>query len=139
VLRACKRLLRPGGGSGFFTIVEAPGLSSAARRRARAAGPRAVAMRSDHQRLLHAAGFDAITELDVTPAFAATAAAWLAETEPYAEALARLEPPGAFEQRQADRRSMLAAIHAGLLRRALLLARTDERSRRPRVDTTAPA
>jgi hypothetical protein len=37
---------------------------------------------------------------------------------------ARLEPPGAFEQRQADRRSMLVAIRAGLLRRALLLART---------------
>ena len=75
-------------------------------------------MRSDHQRLLGAAGFRDITELDVTPAFAATAAAWLAETEPHAEELARLEPPGAFEQRQADRRSMLAAIRAGLLRRA---------------------
>jgi hypothetical protein len=37
---------------------------------------------------------------------------------------ARLEPPGAFAQRQADRHSMLAAIRAGLLRRALLLART---------------
>jgi hypothetical protein len=81
-------------------------------------------MRSDHQRLLRAAGFSDITELDLTPAFAATAAAWLAETELYAEALARLEAAGAFEQRQADRRSMLAAIHAGLLRRALLLART---------------
>ena len=68
--------------------------------------------------------FHDITELDVTPAFAATAAAWLAETEPHAEELARLEPPGAFAQRQADRRSMLAAIGAGLLRRALLLART---------------
>jgi hypothetical protein len=80
-------------------------------------------MRSDHQRLLRAAGFHDITEIDVTSAFAATAA-WLAETEPHAEELARLEPPGAFEQRQADRRSMLAAIRAGLLRRALLLART---------------
>jgi hypothetical protein len=81
-------------------------------------------MRSDHQRLLHAAGFHDINEIDVTPAFAATAAAWLAETEPHAKELARLEPPGAFEQRQADRRSMLAAIRAGLLRRTLLLART---------------
>jgi hypothetical protein len=81
-------------------------------------------MRSGHQRLLRAAGFRDITELDVTPAFARTAAAWLAGTEPYAEELAGLEPPGAFEQRQADRRSMLAAIHAGLLRRALVLART---------------
>jgi hypothetical protein len=80
-------------------------------------------MRSDHQRLLHAAGFRDINELDVTHAFAVTAAAWLAETELYADELARLEPPGAFEQRQADRRSMLAAIRAGLLRRALLLAR----------------
>jgi hypothetical protein len=83
-----------------------------------------VAIRSDHQRLLAAAGFHDISELDVTAAFAATAAAWLAETEPHAEDLTQLEAPGAFEQRQADRRSMLAAIHAGLLRRALVLART---------------
>jgi hypothetical protein len=52
------------------------------------------------------------------------AAAWLAETELHTEELARLEPPGAFAQRQADRRRMLAAVHAGLLRRVLLLART---------------
>jgi hypothetical protein len=109
---------------GFYTIVESPGLLPAARRRARAAGPRAVAMRSHHHRLLAAAGFHDITETDVTPAFAATAAAWLAETEPHADELARLEPPGAFQQRQADRRSLLAAIHAGLLRRVLVLART---------------
>jgi hypothetical protein len=81
-------------------------------------------MRGDHQRLLRAAGFGDITELDVTAAFAAAAAAWLVETEPHAEELARLEPPGAFAQRQADRRRMLTAIRAGLLRRALLLART---------------
>ena len=81
-------------------------------------------MRSDHQRLLAAAGFDDIVELDVTAAFAATAAAWLAETEPHAEELARLEAPGAFEQRQADRRIMLDAINAGMLRRTLVLART---------------
>jgi hypothetical protein len=80
-------------------------------------------MRSDHRHLLRAAGFRDITELDVTPAFAATAAAWLAESEPHAAELARFEPPGAFEQRQADRRSMLAAINAGLLRRVLVLAR----------------
>ena len=96
-------------------------------------------MRSDHQRMLQAAGFHDITELDVTPAFAATAAAWLAETEPYTEELARLEPPGAFQQRQADRRRMLATIHAGLLRRVLLLARTEKGRRRRGSDATAPA
>jgi hypothetical protein len=108
---------------GFTTILEAPGLAPAARRRARAAGPRAVAMRSDHQRLLRAAGFDEVSEVDVTAAFRATAAAWLAYSEAHADQLARLEPPGAFAQRQADRRSMLGAIDAGLLRRALVLAR----------------
>jgi hypothetical protein len=108
---------------GFSTIFEAPGLSPAARRRARAAGPRAVAMRTNHQRLLGAGGFRDITELDVTPAFRATAAAWLAESEAHTTELALLEPPGAFAQRQADRRAMLAAIDAGLLRRSLLFAR----------------
>jgi hypothetical protein len=94
-------------------------------------------MRSDHRRLLGAAGFHDVTELDVTAAFAVTASAWLAETEPHTAELARLEPPGAFAQRQADRRRMLAAIHAGLLRRVLLLARTDEGPRRRGIDATA--
>jgi hypothetical protein len=82
-------------------------------------------MRSDHHRLLRAAGFLDVTETDVTPAFRATAAAWLAESETRADELARLQPPGAFEQRQAERRTMLAAIDAGLLRRAVLLARRE--------------
>jgi hypothetical protein len=109
----------------FTTIFETPGLSASARRRARAAGPRAVAMRSDHHRLLGSARFVDVTEFDVTPAFRATAAAWLAEFEAHADELARLEPSGAFGQRLADRRAMLAAIDAGLLRRALLLARRE--------------
>ena len=109
---------------GFTTIFESPGLPPAARRQARATGPRAVAMRSDHQRLLGSAGFGDVTELDVTPEFRATAAAWLAEAAAHAVELAQLEPPGAFEQRQAERRAMLAATDAGLLRRALIVART---------------
>jgi hypothetical protein len=80
-------------------------------------------MRSDHQRLLRAAGFGEVSEVDVTTEFRATAAAWLAHSEAHADQLARLEPPGAFAQRQADRRSMLDAIDGGLLRRALVLAR----------------
>jgi hypothetical protein len=108
---------------GLPTIFETPGLPPALRRRARAAGPRAVAMRSNHRRLLRSAGFVDIIELEVTPAFRHTAAAWLAESEAHADELARLEPPGAFAQRQADRRALVAAIDAGLLRRALLFAR----------------
>ena len=109
----------------FTTIFQTPGLSASARRRARGAGPRAVTMRSDHLRLLGSARFVDVTEFDVTPAFRATAAAWLAEFEAHADELARLEPPGAFGQRLADRRAMLAAIDGGLLRRVLLLARRE--------------
>jgi hypothetical protein len=108
---------------GFTSIFETPGLPPAARRRARTAGPRAVAMRSNHASLLRSAGFADVTELDVTPAFRDTAAAWLAESEAHADQLAELEPPGAFEQRLRDRRALLTAIDAGLLRRALFLAR----------------
>jgi len=82
-------------------------------------------MRSDHHRLLRSAGFTGVTEVDLTSAFRATAAAWLAHSEAHATELARLEPPGAFQQRQADRRAMLAAIDGGLLRRALVLARRE--------------
>jgi len=88
----------PGGRIGFSTIFETPGLPPAARRRARAAGPRAVAMRSDHHRLLGSAGFRDITELDVTAAFRATAAARLAHAEAHADELAPPEQPGAFQQ-----------------------------------------
>ena len=49
----------------------------------------------------------------------------LAGPKAHAGQLARLEPPGAFAQRQADRRSMLAAIDTGLLRRALAVARRE--------------
>jgi hypothetical protein len=82
-------------------------------------------MRSDHRRLLRSAGLVDVTEVDLTPAFRATAAAWLAESQAHATDLARLEPPGAFAQRQADRWAMLAAIDAGLQRRALVLARRE--------------
>jgi hypothetical protein len=80
-------------------------------------------MRSDHRRLLGSAGFGDISETDVTAEFRATAAAWLAEAAAHAQELARLEAPGAVAQRQADRRAVSAAIDAGLLRRALFLAR----------------
>jgi hypothetical protein len=75
-----------------------------------------------HARLSQAMERD-VAELDVTAAFRATAAAWLAESEAHAVELARLEPPGAFAQRQADRRAMLATIDAELLRHVLLVAR----------------
>jgi len=122
VLRALKRLLRPGGRIVFTTIYVTEGLGPAAHRRAIRAGPRAVVSRSGQARLLHSAGFTAIEERDLTPEFAVTGRAWLTEWRAHADVLAPLEPPGAFELRNREQRTQLAAVEDGLLRRGLFSA-----------------
>lgn len=106
----------------FTTIYVAPGLAPAANRRARRSGPRAVASRSDEERLLMSAGFVGVEHLDVTEAYAVTARAWLEESQAHAQELAAIDAPGAFDQRQHERRAQLAAIEEGLLRRGLFVA-----------------
>jgi hypothetical protein len=107
-----------------FTVIRvAPGLPPDARRRAHSSGPVAVATRSDYCRLLTTAGFVDIGEVDVTEAFLDTSARWLSEAEAHADELARLEPPGAFAQRQRDRRAQLEVAASGLLRRTLYSTR----------------
>jgi hypothetical protein len=122
VLRALRQLLRPGGRTAFTTITVAPGLDGRARRRAREAGPRAVASRSDHRQLLRAAGYVDIAEIDVTGAFIETMRRWIETREHWSEHLASLDVPGAFEERQRDQRAGLAATEQGLLRRTILSA-----------------
>ena len=90
---------------------------------------------SVHARKLEEAGFLSCTKgFDGrTPRteFALTARAWLTEWEAHADILAPLEAPGCFDQRQRERRTQLAAVDDGLLRRALfsasLIARTPKR------------
>ena len=106
----------------FLTIHLAPGLSAAHRARARASGPRAVDSRGEHGSMLRNAGFDVIVERDVTAAFLDTARAWLRESEAMADDLTGLEAAGGFDERQEDRRTMIAAIEDGLLRRSLFVA-----------------
>ncbi len=122
MLRALGKLMRPGGRIAFTTIHLAPDLPPASRRRARRAGPRAVASRASQARLLEAAGFGDVDELDITEAFIDTQRAWLDARARHRDELAALEPPGAFDQRQADHRAQLVATEAGLLRRAMLSA-----------------
>lgn len=59
----------------------------------------------------------------MTAAFLDTAHAWLRESTLHADELAALEPSGAFDERQTDRRRMIAAIEDGLLIRSLYAAR----------------
>jgi hypothetical protein len=122
VLRALKRLLRPGGRIAYTTIFVAPGLSAAQRRRAHRSGPRAVATRSDELQLLASAGFIDREMLDLTAEFAVTARAWLAQWEANADELCAVESPAVFEERQRERAAQLRAIDDGLLCRGLFSA-----------------
>ena len=67
MLRACKRLLRPGGGIAFYTIFIPPGLSESAYRRAMKLGPpRAGSRRREHEEPLPLAGFVKVSGTDLT-------------------------------------------------------------------------
>jgi hypothetical protein len=106
----------------FLMIHLSAGLCSADRARARASGPRAVDSRAEHDSMLRNAGFDVLVERDLTDAFLDTARAWLHESDDLADELTRLEPAGGFDERQEDRRAMIAAIENGLLRRSQFVA-----------------
>jgi hypothetical protein len=128
VLRASRRLLRPGGRTAFVTIHPAPGLPARLRRRAHRDGPVAVASHLTSRELLERAGFVHIDETDCTAEFATVAQAWVDQCNDHSDALAELQGAAEFEQRQSERRIQLQAVRDGLLRRSLLVAtRGDDR------------
>jgi hypothetical protein len=122
VLRACRRLLRPGGRTAFFTIHIPPGLSRAERRHAVMAGPPGVSTRHDHRTLLATAGFGNIEETDVTADFASTLHGWLEYASGREAELRRAMGDELFDARRSDRRIQSAAVDAGVLRRSLFIA-----------------
>lgn len=122
MLRALKRLLRPGGRIALTTIYVPSGLPPGARRRAYRSGPRAVASRAEQSRLLTSAGFVDVVEIDLTHEFAITGRAWVDQWDIHVDELIQLEGSAAFEERQRGRRVQLRAIEDGLLRRGLFSA-----------------
>ena len=128
MLRASRRLLRPGGRTAFFTIHPTPGLSPRLRRRAHHDGPVAVASHLSGRELVVRAGFVGIEETDCTAEFVTVAQAWVDQCEDHRVALAELLDADEFNQRQTERRIQLQAVRDGLLRRSHLVAtRGDDR------------
>ena len=105
----------------FFTITVTPDLPPEDRRRAVRAGPPAVSSRSDSAALLKRAGFDVVSETDVTDRYLDTARAWIEARDRHRT---ELEGDGGttLVEEQRDKRAAVEAIEAGWLRRRLLTA-----------------
>ncbi len=117
-------MLRPGGRLAFYTIFIPQGLSEADyRRAARARGPGITSWRRQQSDLLQAARFADIEELDLTDEFLRVARAWLAARTRLAAELREAEGETDFDQRLRESRAGVRAIEAGLLRRALFVAK----------------
>lgn len=127
MLRASRRVLRPGGRTAFHSITVAPGLSRRDRRRAARWGPPAVATSSTYPRLLRSAGFVDVEETDRTADYLATAQAWMRHEQEEAE---RPGAPAYLADGSARRRDTAAAIEDGVLRRAEFVATRPPGSRR---------
>ncbi len=122
MLRACRRILHPGGRLAFLTIQPTPGLDPARRRRANGVGPPAVAVPTSYESLLGTAGFAAITASDVTTEYEATQRRWIDATDRHEPAIRAATGDDAFDERLATRHRTLRAIRDGLLSRYLYTA-----------------
>ena len=121
VLRASRRLLRPGGRLAFFTISIARDLSAADRRRATDAGPPSP----DGPYLsetLDRVGFTDVREVDVTADYLTTTRAWLTARLRHRNTVRPLDPE-MYDGRLNQGKASTAAIEDGLLRRSLHIAR----------------
>lgn len=105
----------------FLTISLGPDLSAREHRRAVRAGPPAVSGREDSATLLRRAGFEAVSVTDVTDQYLHTARGGLLARDRLRDRLVQ-DDGAAFERDQRRRRSAVAAIEAGWLRRQLLTA-----------------
>jgi len=121
VLRAMRKLLRPGGRHAFTTIHTPPDLTPAEHRLAGVSGPPAVAG-ADPAQLLDRAGFTDIKSYDVTEDYLATSTAWRAARVRHRDTLRPLDPE-VYDDRLARGALEAKALQAGILRRTLYLAR----------------
>ena len=122
MLRASRRALRPGGRLAFHTIELATGLSPTERRRALAAGPPAVALRTSYPSLLGSAGFSGVDATDLTDEYAATQRRLLDAMRHHDSALRDALGDDTVDDGLLRRRDTLDAISAGLLCRTQYVA-----------------
>lgn len=123
MLRACNRVLKPGGLLSFLAIALAEGLSDDQTTAAVDAGPDHVVSEPGYSALMEDAGFEAVELVDVTVDYLATIEDWIHEWNAESDAIERLVGIDEFNQRQTRRRSPLQAGRQGLLIRYLISGR----------------
>ena len=123
MLRALRRLLRPGGATAFQVIHTASDLSERERRRAHQSGPWAVSARHAPLELMRRARFVDVAAVDQTEQFLTTAAAWIREWDEHRDELVALYGQAEFDTRQQERSVQLQATDDGLLQRSLVVGR----------------
>lgn len=120
MLRACARLLRPGGRIAFFTIELAPDLPPDERRIAAAGGPPVVEGPDIAEQLRRAHFVDVVAE-DRSSEYLQTARGWLDARLRHRDEIRPIDP-AVYDDRIADGQTAVPLIERGLLRRYLYVA-----------------
>ena len=123
VLRACHRVLKPGGRIAYYTIYVAPDLSAPDYRRIMKFWPSASVGRRSLSEMLESAGFTDVHETDVTRQYGVTSRAWVEGRRRRYDKLAQAMGEEALNGKIEEGESILALIKDGLLKRSLLTAR----------------
>jgi hypothetical protein len=121
VLRACRRVLKPGGRIAYYNIFVTEELPEDERRQAGRIRPGTYSP-AQQRGLLRSAGFVNIQEIDVTGEFERVQRAYYEASARHESALRRDWGDERFEQRQEERRETLRGLADGVLRRSLLVA-----------------
>jgi len=122
VLRACRRVLKPGGRIAYFNIFITHDIPEEERRRLRDVLGAERYTRAEQQGLLRTAGFTNIEETDATPEYERIQRLLYEANARHAPALRRVRGAAVFDDRQASRKRTLENIRNGVLRRSLFVA-----------------
>ena len=128
MLRACGRVLRPGGRIGYFNIFITHEIPEQERRRYGRESPWRYT-RAEQQALLRSADFVRIEEQDVTDEYLRIQRTLYEANARHEHDLRRVQGDALFDERQMSRRRTLEQIERGVLKRSLLLAQKPSRSR----------
>ena len=122
VLKACRRVVRPGGKMVFSVILVSPELSAADYEQAVAGGPAFVETAVSYPTMLRRAGWEITHHVDLTPAFLLSVGRMLQLEEARAEEIEQVMGETRAAEQFARRRASLHALERGLLRRELFCA-----------------